>query len=175
MFCYATCQAIYFLIFFDFAFFAFCLCAKLFLCSSTKPDNMKIPILIGAEQGGANAGTGTTSEDATMGSATDVSQGTGGGAPGGGGDGSSTSLQPGGRSSNSNSGLMGLSDEDSVEPATSYGMVNSNPNSSQHSLSLGFKQEPLMDTDPRYAWGQRKPIKQPNQKTLKFSIVKLLS
>ncbi len=134
---------------------------------------MKIPILIGAEQGGANAGSGTTNEDTTMGSATDVSQGGGGGgggSGGGGGDGSSTSLQSGGGSgvsSNSNSaGLMALSDEDSVEPNTSYGMVNSN--SSQHSLSLSFKQEPLMDTDPRYAWEWKKPIKQPNQKKLKL-------
>lgn len=127
-------------------------CAKKLSVFQSKPDNMKIPILIGAEQGGANAGTGATSEDTTMGSATDVSQGTGGGGgSGGGGDGSSTSLQSGGSgvNSNSNSGLMALSDEDSLEPATSYGMVNSN--SSQHSLSMGFKQEPLMDTDPRYA------------------------
>lgn len=44
---------------------------------------------------------------------------------------------------------MALSDDDSVEPAT-YGMVNQT-NNGNPALSMGFKQEPLMDTDAHYA------------------------
>jgi hypothetical protein len=50
--------------------------------------------------------------------------------------------------SSSSSGLMALSDEDSVDPS-SYVV---SPPSGSHSLApMGFKQEPLLETDPRYA------------------------
>lgn len=49
-------------------------------------------------------------------------------------------------SSSSNSGLMTLSDEDSIDP--SYVV---SPTSAASHLAMGFKQEPLLEPDPRFA------------------------
>lgn len=97
--------------------------------------------LIGAEQGNANAPAAPVDTDTPMASSPPE---------GSGGEGNTSALTGAAAPPNNNStGLMALSDEDSVEPQT-YGMVTTTNNSS-HSIPLGFKQEPLMDTDPRYA------------------------
>lgn len=97
--------------------------------------------MIGAEQG-ANGAPAPGNDDAAMGAPPEAPpSGTATESP-------TLTTAPASANSNSTSGLMALSDDDSVEPAT-YGIVS--PSNSSHSLALGFKQEPIMETDPRYA------------------------